>query len=366
MLLERLALASFRNYTSLEWTPAAGLNFLVGANAQGKSNLLEAIAMLATGKSFRTSREMELIHTGAVLASVSGIARVESGTLNLACSIAAGAGSTRKTYTVNGEGVRYARFLGSLKVVTFVPADVGLVAGPPSQRRTMINEALSLADRRYYHELVRYRKAVLQKSALLRAGTAIDRELLAIYDATLVESGTQLMLARRHYLTSIGDAAAGIYGHWIAGERFEVRYAPSVVYEAPTEASIASEFERQLAEQRPVEAARKRCIVGPHRDDIELDVNGAPLARYGSQGQQRTAVLALKLAEYAVLRDRSGEAPLLLLDDVLSELDAGRAEAFLHDLHGMEQAFVTATHGLRVAGPSATWRVDAATVLRVT
>jgi len=365
VLLEHLALASFRNYTSLEWTPAAGLNFLVGANAQGKSNLLEAIAMLATGKSFRTSREIEVIHTDAVLASVSGIARVESGTLNLACSIAASAGSTRKTYTINGEGVRYARFLGSLKVVTFVPADVGLVAGPPAQRRAMINEALSLADRRYYHDLVRYRKAVLQKGALLRSsGSAPDRELLAIYDATMVDSGTQLMLARRHYVAAVGDAASSIYGHWIAGERFEVHYASNVAYEAPTEASIASEFERALAEQRTVEAARKRCLVGPHRDDLELRLNGAPLARYGSQGQQRTAVLALKLAEYAVLRDRSGEAPVLLLDDVLSELDAERAEAFLRELHGIEQAFVTATHMQRLAGQTASWRVDAATVTR--
>src|SRR5579884_1501877 len=175
MLLERLSLGSFRNYTSLEWAPAPGLNLIVGANAQGKSNLLEAIAMLATGKSFRTSRELELIRTGSVLASVVGSARVASGTLNLACTVAAVGASSRKTYTINGEGVRYARFLGSLKVVTFVPADVGLVAGPPSHRRAMVNEALSLADRRYYHELARYQKAAVQKSALLRgAGTAAD------------------------------------------------------------------------------------------------------------------------------------------------------------------------------------------------
>lgn len=365
MLLEQLSLANFRNYTSLEWTPAAGLNFLVGANAQGKSNLLEAIAMLATGKSFRTPREIELIQVGGVLASVVGVARVQAGALNLACTIAASPSATRKTYTINGEGVRYARFLGSLKVVTFVPADVGIVWGPPSMRRAMINEALSLADRRYYHDLARYRKAILQKSALLRGGAAADPDLLAIYDATMVEAGTQLMLARRHYVAAVGDVAASVYGHWIPGERFEVRYAPNVPYEAPTQASIAGEFERKLAARRAAEAVRKRCLVGPHRDEIELVLDGEPLARFGSQGQQRTATLALKLAEYDVLRDRTGEAPVLLLDDVLSELDSGRAAAFLHELAGIEQAFVTATQAAGSRLPAASsWRVEAATVMR--
>ena len=362
MLLERLSLASFRNYTSLEWTPAPGLNLIVGANAQGKSNLLEAIAMLATGKSFRTSRELELIRSGSAIASVVGTARVASGTLNLACTVAAAGASSRKTYTINGEGVRYARFLGSLKVVTFVPADVGLVGGPPSARRSMLNEALSLADSRYYHHLARYRKAAMQKSAMLR-GMSVDSDLLSIYNGEMIASGTELILSRRHYLASTGDAAAGVYGHWIPGERFEVRYAPNVRYEAPTEAAIAGEFERMLAEQRSAEMARKRCLVGPHRDDVELILDGEPLARYGSQGQQRTGVLALKLAEYEVLRDRSGEAPVLLLDDVLSELDAVRASALLSELREIEQAFVTTTQGPeRFALPAQRWTVSAASV----
>ena len=322
--------------------------------------------MLATGKSFRTPRESELIHFGQAMASVVGRARVASGELNLACTIAAGAGGTRKTYTINGEGVRYARFLGSVKVVAFVPSDLALISGAPSLRRAMVNEALSLADRRYYHALARYRKAMLQKSALLRglAGPP-EADLLATYDATLVDSGTELILARRHYLAALGDAAGSIYGHWIPRERFSVAYVPDVPAETPTPDAVAAEFSQRLREQRPAELSRKRCLVGPHRDEIALELDGEALARFGSQGQQRTAVLALKLAEYAVLRDMAGEAPVLLLDDVLSELDAERAEMFLHGLHEIEQAFVTSTHapeGLRLQG--AMWRVEGARLVR--
>ena len=321
--------------------------------------------MLATGKSFRTPRESELIRFGGALASVAGTARVAAGTLNLACAIASTAAGTRKTYTVNGESVRYARFLGSVKIVAFVPSDLALVSGAPALRRAMVNEALSLADRRYYHALARYRKAMMQKSALLRGGGAPDLELLAIYDATMVRSGTEIVLARRHYLAALGEAASAIYGHWIPSERFSIAYVPDVSAETPTADAVGAAFEERLRQQRPAELMRKRCLVGPHRDEVELSLDGGLLARFGSQGQGRTAVLALKLAEYAVLRDMAGEAPLLLLDDVLSELDDERATAFLEGLHDVEQAFVTSTH----AAPAlrmehAAWRVEGARLVR--
>jgi DNA replication and repair protein RecF len=366
VLLERLTLANFRNYAAADWTPAPGLNLLIGANAQGKSNLLEAIAMLATGKSFRTSRDAEVIRFGQPLASVVGTARAGAGRLNLACTVAGTASGTRKTYVINGESVRYARFLGSLKTVTFAPQDLALVWGPPALRRAMVNEALSLAERSYYHELARYRKALLQKGALLRglAGPAADPGLLDVYDATLVASGSALMLRRRHYLSALGAAATSLYAQWISGERLGVTYAPDVAVEAPTPDAVEAEFARRLSEQRPVELARKRCLVGPHRDDVNLELDGKPLARFGSQGQHRAAVLALKLAEYAVLRDLGGEAPLLLLDDVLSELDAERSDAFVASLGAtIEQAFITSAHRPQDARwEAAAWRVRGAAV----
>jgi DNA replication and repair protein RecF len=363
VLLEHLTLANFRNYAALEFTPRPGLNLLIGENAQGKSNLLEAIAMLGTGKSFRTPRESEVIRSGQALASVAGIARVAAGTLNLACTIAASANGTRKQYTINGESVRYAAFLGSVKVVTFVPADLALVSGGPGLRRAMLNEALSVADRRYYRELARYRKALTQKNALLRGAVAADPELLAIYDATLVRSGSAIALARRHYVAALGEVATSVHGHWIAGERLELRYVPNVPIETPTEDAVAAAFTARLEEQRTAESVRKMALVGPHRDELAFLLDGEPLGRYGSQGQGRSAVLALKFAEYAVLRDRTSEAPILLLDDVLSELDQARGTAFVAGLGGVEQAFITATHHPEaVRSGASVWKVVAARV----
>ena len=348
----------------LDLEPAAGLNVFVGQNAQGKSNLLEAIAMLGTGKSFRTSRDADLVREGLELAVVGGDAKVRAGIVHLGCSIARSGTRTRKTYTINGQGVRYARFLGSIRVVTFVPADLHLVAGAPALRRALVNIALAQDDRHYYHELARYGKALQQKSAMLRGTVSFDPELLAVYNNTLVEAGTMLILARNHFITDLAREAERTHAQWTAGaEKLGVTYAPSIPFEAPTSEAVAGAFERRLAAMGEAERARRTSLVGPHRDDIAFTLDGRSLASYGSQGQARTAVLALKVAEYGVMRDRSGEAPLLLLDDVLSELDAERAAAFLAGVGGYEQAFVTTTHlppGLPAA--ARTYRIEKAQV----
>jgi DNA replication and repair protein RecF len=364
VILTRLALSNVRNYAELDLEPVPGLSLFVGANAQGKSNLLEAIAMLGTGKSFRTARDADLVRENVELGVVAGDAKVRAGVVHLGCSIARTGNRTHKTYTINGQGVRYARFLGSIRVVTFVPADLALVSGAPALRRALINVALAQDDRRYYHELARYGKALQQKSAMLRGTVTFDPELLAVYDNTLVESGTTLMLTRNHFISELAREATRIHSAWTNGsETLTVDYAPSIAFDAPTGEAVAGAFERRLREVAESERARKTTLAGPHRDDVTLNLNGRSLAAYGSQGQGRTAVLALKVAEYVVMRDRSGEAPLLLLDDVLSELDADRAAAFLAGVGEYEQAFVTATHrpdGL--ASTVQTYRVDRAQV----
>jgi DNA replication and repair protein RecF len=332
-----------RNYAHLELHPAPGLNVFVGSNAQGKSNLLEAISLLGTGKSFRTSRERDLIRDGFELATISGEAQVRAGAIRLGCTLTATPRGSRKLYTVNGRSVRYAKFLGSLRVVSFVPADLHLVDGPPSVRRSFLNGALAQEQKSYYRDLARYQKALSQKAALLRAPAAADPELLKIYDETLVTAGTALMIARNHFVRALGVAAAKAHVRWSGHERLELSYQPNVPFEAETEDSIASSFEQRLVLGAEQERLRGMALFGPHRDDIGLNLDGRSLAAFGSQGQQRTAVLAVKVAEYAVMHERSGEAPLLLLDDVLSELDAQRARAFLDGVGGFEQAFITAT-----------------------
>jgi DNA replication and repair protein RecF len=333
-----------RNYAHLELEPAPGLNVFVGANAQGKSNLLEAISVLGTGKSFRTSRERDLIRDGFELATISGEAHVRAGTVRLGCTLTATPRGSRKLYTVNGRSVRYATFLGSLRVVSFVPADLHLVDGPPSVRRSFLNGALAQEQKSYYRDLARYQKALSQKSALLRADAAPDPDLLKIYDETLVSAGTALMIARNHFIRALAAAAAAVHARWTdRRETLELTYKPNVPFEAETEDGISASFEAVLRAGAEQERIRRSALFGPHRDDIALDLDGRSLAAFGSQGQQRTAVLAVKVAEYGVMHERSGEAPLLLLDDVLSELDKDRARAFLDGVGGFEQAFITAT-----------------------
>jgi DNA replication and repair protein RecF len=343
VLLRRLALSNFRNYSVLNIEPPAGLNVFVGPNAQGKSNLLEGIAMLGTGKSFRTKHDADTIQMGCDSATVQGNARTHAGGVELACSIERAHRGTRKTYTVNANAVRYATYLGRVRIVTFVPADLQLAGGMPSGRRAFLNGALAQTEPSYYFELARYRKALAQRNAMLRGAVALDADLLEIYDAALIESGTRIMLARDALVRALAQTAAAAHARLAAQERLDVRYDPDVTFESVTPEAVGEAFAARLRASADIERARKTMVVGPHRDDLRLLLGGEPLAIYGSQGQQRTAVLALKVAEYTVMRERSGEAPLLLLDDVLSELDEERADAFLHEIGEYEQAFVTAT-----------------------
>jgi DNA replication and repair protein RecF len=320
--------------------PAPGLNVFVGPNAQGKSNLLEAIAMLATGKSFRAHREGELIRSGALRAEIGGDARIAAGNVRLRCSIATTPAGVRKSFDVNGASVGFARFLGKARVVTFTPADLGLVSGGPAGRRTFLNNALAQISPTYYRELARYGKIVQQKSALLRGAVDADRELLLAYNEALVEPGAALIGARRDFAGALALAVARIYARW-HGTREEcvVTYVPN----AGAEGDPATALRAALAANAEHELRRRTTLVGPHRDDVQLTLGGKPLASFGSQGQQRTAVLALKVAEYETMRARTGDAPILLLDDVLSELDAERAGGFLAAVGDFEQAFLTAT-----------------------
>lgn len=335
MLLERIRLSNFRNYASLDLEPTSGLNVFSGPNAQGKSNLLEAIAMLATGKSFRAHRESELIRSGEERAEIAGDARVPVGTIRLHAAIVKTPSGVRKTFDVNGASVGFARFLGKARVVTFVPADLQLVAGGPTLRRTFLNGALAQASPPYYRALALYQKVIAQKAALLRGAIAPDRDLLLAYNEELAGPGNTIVAARATFVHELALATQAIYARWSGtSEALTVRYAPSVE-DGSLVAALAAGVESEVR--------RRQTLVGPHRDDVRLEIDGKALAAFGSQGQQRTAVLALKVAEYEVMRERAGDAPILLLDDVLSELDAERAGGFLAAVGSFEQAFLTTT-----------------------
>lgn len=368
MIITNVRLKDVRNYSSLDFHPAPGLNVLLGDNAQGKSNLLEAIAMLGTGKSFRTTRESELIREGCSQATLTGEACVIAGTVRLACEMHATASGTRKEYLVNGEPVRYAAFLGRARVVTFAPGDLQLIDGSPALRRSLLNAALAQGSATYYAALLEYGRAVAQKNALLRGRIVQDETLLATYDERLVESGVALISERSRYVDEIAVAARDATARWIgtqADGALEISYRTNIPCATLARKEIRAAFVQHLAMRKHSELARGQALVGPHRDDVHFSLGGRSLASFGSQGQRRTAVLALKVAEYAVMRDRCGEAPLLLLDDVLSELDAKRQEAFLESLGTIEQAFITSAGAVPSVPIAAAYRIDAAILTQV-
>ncbi len=366
MRITRITLANCRNYGEATIEPQPGLNVFLGRNAQGKSNLLEAIGLLGTGKSFRTSREAEIVREGFGLAAVSADAVVRSGNVTLGCTIARGERATKKTLTINGRPVRYAHFLGKLRVVSFAPSDLALVIGAPGLRRAFLNLALAQEQPGYYTALAMYSRTLRQKNALLREGPPYDDALFAVYDRTMIERGARMTLARAHYVQALAPHARTEHGRWSAGEELALGYESAIGYEiGDDESALQDRFARALETARPRERARGIALVGPHRDDLTLTLDGRALAEYGSQGQHRTALLALKVAEYRAMAAATGEAPLLLLDDVLSELDPDRARRFLEGLGGFEQAFVTATHLEHPLPGAAAFAIEAARVERV-
>ncbi len=343
MRVTALELSNFRNYAALRFEPAGGVCMFVGANAQGKSNLLEALSLLSTGKSFRAAREVDLVGTDAPLARIAARVSTKAGEVQAACIITRVGDGARKRFVRNGRGVAYAQFLGGICAVTFMPFDLQLVSGAPALRRRLLNAALAQSDRHYYHQHATYLQLLQQKNALLKA-PSVDRGLLATYNEQLATSGAQIMAARDVYIRQLGHEACSVHAGWVgASAELGMQYQPSAPFDDATPAGILKSLQAALQATAPAELARRMALVGPHRDDVALLLGREPLARYGSQGQQRTAVLALKAAEYALLSRAVGEAPLLLLDDVLSELDHDRRSAFLGSIQNLEQAFVTAT-----------------------
>jgi DNA replication and repair protein RecF len=341
-----LDLVNFRNYAALHFNPPGGVCVFTGANAQGKSNLLEALSLLATGKSFRAARESDLVRTDTPLARVAAKVQTKNGEVSAAALITRVGEGARKRFLRNGRSVPYAQFLGGIAAVTFMPFDLQLVSGPPSLRRRFLNVALSQADRGYYRDHAGYTQIIVQKNALLKTPSGVDRKLLATYNQQLAEIGSRLVCARAAYIRRLSGEAAHVHAGWVGSQpNFALRYQPSPELLSGDESpgAVMARFENALESIMSLELARKSSLVGPHRDDVEFLLGDQLLSRFGSQGQQRTAVLAAKAAEYALLAQAKGEPPLLLLDDVLSELDAARRRSFMKSIEGCEQAFVTAT-----------------------
>lgn len=359
MELKNLKLKHFRNYEAAEVTFSPGINVLVGANAQGKTSLLEAIYVLALARSHRTKQERDLIQWGASESYLAGEVRFRQGQRPLSLTLWPKGKIARANHL---ELPRLSDYIGQLRVVLFAPEDLTLLKGPPAERRQFIDRELSQMNPLYLHELLTYQHELKQRNAYLkqlRKGQAKDRTLLDILTEQLAASGARMLAMRQAFVEQL-EAWAGPVHEAISDQKEKLTLAydtrlpwpkaeagaldadPNTQAQALTQAleeNLLAAYEEQAA----AEIERGTTLLGPHRDDLLVYINGQEVKRYGSQGQQRTGVLSMKLAELDCMAQATGEYPLLLLDDVLSELDAKRQTLLLQVIEDKVQTFLTTT-----------------------
>lgn len=355
MRLVSLWLENFRVYREARVEFPLRATVILGENAQGKTSVLEAICALARTKSHRTNRDEEMVRWGADQARVEGkFERRVRGPVSLRMVLtspeaAQFLGQPVKQLAVNSEAVRGPReVIGQVAVVAFSPEDLVLAKGEPSVRRRFLNVAIGGIEPAHLADLQQYTRALRQRNELLSLvaqGTAGAEELYS-WDRQLARYGAEVTLARARYVAELSAAAATIHRKLTSGEEsLAVRYRSNVWEEETDQASVVEGLILdKLAARRSQDLALRRTVVGPHRDDLVLEVDGRDLRRFGSQGQQRTAALALRLAEARVATRRMGEAPIVLLDDCLSELDEQRASRVLAQAGDETQLILTTTH----------------------
>jgi len=356
--LAHLRLFNFRNYAELNLELGPGLNVFVGENAQGKTNLLEAVATLLLTRSPRASTAAELLRWGEEEAAVDAVLVRRTLTETLALRLRrvrdpdpggpVSPPRIARTTSRDGHPVVPRDLLGRWPVVLFWPDDLQLVKAGPDARRRLLDVLIAQLDRTAADELIRYRRVLEQRNALLRhLHTSGDEapDQLRPFDEALVQHGASIQLARAGLVRALAPLAASAIAEISeAADELELRYAPQCGAASDDRDEVVAGLRRALAQAHGEEMARGTTVVGPHRDDLVYVLNGRPARSAASQGQQRSAVLATKIAEVRLLWTRSGRLPLLLLDDVLSELDPVRRERLLASLsspEGTPQTMVT-------------------------
>lgn len=354
MKIIRAELSQFRSYESCEIEPCEGVNVLLGDNGQGKTNVLEALYLCCTGRSHRTRQDRELIRWGADCAGVRVEALRRDGDHQVELLLPA---LGRRRIKVFGQEIsRSGELLGHVTGVLFSPEDLRTVKDGPAERRRFVDMALSQIRPAYYYALQRYARALKQRNETLKA-VAVQPALAATLDAwdeQIAAAGAELMRHRTEYIQRLDRVAAETHRDIAEGrERLEIRYVPSVAMGNDAQAILEALFAARENDLR-----RMTTSVGPHRDDVQLLVEGRDVRAYGSQGQQRTAALAMRLSELDVMREQLDEWPMLMLDDVMSELDPGRRRQLIGRLKGI-QTFITCTDVDDLAGAEVgkMWRV---------
>ena len=322
---------NFRCLSEVSFEPARRLSIIRGANAQGKTSLLEAVHFLALTRSHRTTSDAELVRHGEEAFHLN----LRAARNDRAVDVAAHFWKGTKRFRINGvPQTRLSDLLGRVNLVFFSPADIELVQGGAAVRRRFLDMELSQLHPPYLNALQLYRQVLRQRNELLRAH-APDEDLIAVWDVQLVTHGQILIETRQAYIAELSGYAMEAYGRLAGHEQLSLRYEPNV--------PAAADLEAILNKVRASDIRRRSTTRGPHLDDLEIHIGGHPARAFGSQGQQKSAALALKLAELGLVHARIREYPVLLLDEVLAELDHTRARRLFEAIPGEVQCIVTTT-----------------------
>ncbi len=338
MYFKEVELINFRNYENQRIDFHKKVNIILGENAQGKTNLLEALYIMSLGKSFRTSRDNEMIRFGSGLARVKTISEKDGEELTVEIGLI----KNKKSLKIDGvKKKKISELLENVYVVIFSPDDLRIVKDEPEKRRKFIDRELCQLKPVYYDELSRYKRALGQRNVLLKEENPAD-SLLDIWDEELAEYGARIILRRGSFIDKLKIISRRIHSDLTEGkEELGLYYESDLPREAGYERQKL-EFQRILREGRERDRLRRTTLRGPHRDDLSIKIGEKDVRIYGSQGQQRTSALSLKLAELMLIEEETGEKPVLLLDDVLSELDRTRQRQLMTSF-GDIQIFITAT-----------------------
>ena len=334
MYISSLELADFRNIVSLHMDFSQGTNILYGENAQGKTNILESLYMISTTKSHRGVRDRDMIRFGREESHIRSL--VMKGGIDYRIDMHLRKNKS-KGIAINGQRIKKAsELIGILHIVFFSPEDLGIVKNGPAERRRFMDMELCQLDASYLHNLNQYNKTVENRNRLLRDIYMFPdlRETLDVWDAQLVNFGSRIIESRRRFILDLNGIVGEIHGKLSGGrEHLSLLYEPN---------SSAEDLEEKLRSSRERDIHMKTTSTGPHRDDFSFMDGEIDLRRYGSQGQQRTCALSLKLSEIDLVKKMIGHRPVLMMDDVLSELDSGRQNYLLNTIGGI-QTFITCT-----------------------
>lgn len=334
MIIKSLELANFRNYEELNISFDKGTNILYGDNAQGKTNILEAIYVSATTKSHKGSKDKEIINFDKEEAHIRTYLEKENVETRVDMHLRK---NKSKGIAIDGQKIKKAAdLMGLLNVVFFSPEDLSIIKDGPAERRRFADMELCQLDSFYLYNLNHYNKIIGQRNKLLKDMYFQPelKETLNIWDSQLVSFGSKIIERREQFVKQLGDIIFDIHKKLSGGkEELVIAYEPDVNIE---------DFEKQMKYNQDKDIRLKQTTTGPHRDDFSFVVNGVDIRKYGSQGQQRTAALSLKLSEIELVKKISKDTPVLLLDDVLSELDSNRQNYLLNSI-GNIQTIITCT-----------------------